>query len=1096
MKFNIFLKCIFLFLIIVAEVNYNATAQVLINEYSCANESTIQDNYTEYEDWIELYNAGAAPIDLTGYYLSDSKNNPTKWPIPSGILNPGAYRLFYASGRNIIVGTNSHTNFKLTQTANEEVVFSDPTGTILDSITIRPNLLNHSTGRTTNGAPTWSVFSTPTPNAANSGAFYGYAPKPIFSLNPGFYPGAQTLTLSVSDPSCTIRYTTDGTDPMPTSSAYTAPISIAQTTLIRARSYSSNANLLPGFIESNTFFINNNHTLPVVSLGGEFATLFASSSWAGVKLPSSFEYFDKNGIFQFEGYGESDKHGNDSWAYDQKGIDYVVKDVYGYENEFDYQIFHTRTRQKFQRLILKAAASDNFPAAGGPSCHIRDAFIQSLSERAGLELDGRASENCIVYINGQYWGVYELREKTMDPDYTEYYYGQNEEDLDWLSYWGGLSVDYGSDSDWNNLYNFITSNNMAVQANYNQAENRINVLSVIDYMILNTWSVNSDWISWNSMWWRGNGTPKVKWKYVNWDMDNTFDLGQNFSQWPNTTDCNAGPCDLEDVFVNQPPATGHFDIFNAFMDNPDFKSLFANRYAQLTQTYLSCNYAVAFFDSMIANIAPEMPAQIARWNPVDPGTLSEWQANVDYMRNQILCRCNVINQGIVDCYEVDGPYPIMVDVMPPLSGKVKWDNLTYQSYPNTTDYFGSVSANLSATPEPGYNFAYWEIKNASLGNDTLLSLINYPISTSDTIIAHFVPDIVHQLTIIAQPNIGGTVSINGSTPPSLPITNTYPDNAAVNLGALPSTGYYFKHYLVNNHLLLPNDSSINVSFNISSTDTVIAVFAEIPVYQITLGVLPLDAGILLANTTEVFPNPRTTNQNLNDPFDLSAVPNFGYKFIKYTTKHHTLFPDNETQDINFTVNNNDTIIAIFEPIQKVKLTVIVEPEKSGEVEFNFLDITNFPYQDSVYRNTTLSLEAKPYEQYSFSHWHMKNHFMVPDSLSEQVTCSILEMDTIIANFKLNEFEIPAVYIPLSFTPNGDGLNDFLSIRHSESIASASIKVFDRWGGLLFSNESIDFKWDGTKNGRNLPQAVYYYEVNYTKIDGESNIIRGTVVILY
>jgi gliding motility-associated-like protein len=438
----------------------------------------------------------------------------------------------------------------------------------------------------------------------------------------------------------------------------------------------------------------------------------------------------------------------------------------------------------------------------------------------------------------------------------------------------------------------------------------------------------------------------------------------------------------------------------------------------------------------------------------------------------------------------------MVDVMPTSSGKVKWDNITYQSYPNTTSYFGNVSANLKATPEVGYNFAYWEIKNANLGNDTLLSLINYPISTSDTIIAHFAPDIVHQLTIIAQPNIGGTVSINGSTPPSLPITNIYPDNTTINLGALPATGFYFKHYLVNNHLLLPNDSAFNVNFNISATDTIIAVFAEIPVYQITLGILPLDGGKLFANTTEVLPNPRTTNQNLNDPFDLSAVANFGYRFVKYSTKHHSLNPSIETEDINFTVNSNDTIIAIFEPIQKIKLTVIVSPEQSGEVEFNFLDITNFPYQDSVYLNTTLSLEAKPYEQFSFSHWKMKHHFMVPDSVSEQVTCSVLEMDTIIANFKLNEIEIPTIYIPLSFTPNGDGLNDFLSLRHSESIASGSIRIFDRWGGLLFSNENINFKWDGTKNGINLPQAVYYYEVNYTKTDGESNIIRGTVAILY
>lgn len=1073
-------------------IGLSVHAQVVINEFSCANDNVIADNYGEYEDWIELYNAGAIPVDLTGYYLSDSKNNPTKWPIPSGVLNPGAFRLFFASKRDIIVGANSHTNFKLTQTASEEVVFADPTGTIVDSITIRPNQLNHSNGRTTNGAATWSVFNIPTPNASNTGASSGYAQKPTFSLSPGFYAGTQTLSIVTTDPTCTIRYTTNGTDPLPTSTVYTGPISVAQTTLFRARCFSSTAGVLPSFIESNTYFINITHTLPVVSLGGQYATLFAS--W-GMRLPSSFEYFDKTGAFQFEGYGEADKHGNDSWAYAQKGIDYVVRDEYGYENEFDYQIFHTKTRQKFQRLIIKAAASDNYTGFGGNSCHIRDAFIQSLSDRAGLALDSRASENCLVYINGQYWGVYELREKHMDPDYTDYYYGQKEEDLDWLSYWGGLTVRYGSSADWSDLYNYITTNNMAVQANYDAAANRIDVQSVIDYMIINTWSVNSDWVNWNSMWWRGNGTPNVKWRYCNWDMDNTFNLGQNYSGWQTTT-YTADPCDLSNNFSNTGPNMGHFDIFNALMDNPGFKSMFVNKYSQLTQSYFSCNYALAFLDSMIANIAPEMPGQIARWG----GNINAWQNNVQLMRNQILGRCSVITQGIIDCYDVDGPFGIMVDVAPALSGKVQWDNNLMQTYPNTNTYFGNISANLTAIPEPGFNFAYWEIKNANLGNDTLLTLINYPITGTDTIIAHFVPDIVHQLTVIAQPNFGGTVAINGSTPPTLPVTNTYPDNTPINLSAVPAAvpapGYYFVHYLINHHILAPNDSAADVFFNLTATDTVIAVFEPIPVYTLTLGVLPVDAGVLTANATIVSPNPRTTTQSLNDAFNLSATPNFGYKFLKYTTKHHALTPNNQAPDVTFSMHYTDTIIAIFEPIDKINLTVLVEPENSGEVEFNFLNVSNFPYSDSVYVNTTLNLEAKAYENYTFSHWHMKHHVLLPDTLSEKTTCNVLQMDTIIAHFKANENIIPAVFIPLSFTPNADGLNDFLSAAHSETISAGSIKIFDRWGGLLYTNNNLDFKWDGTKNGKALPQSVYYYEFNYTKLGGETNMVRGTVTLLY
>ncbi len=617
-------------------------AQVVINEYSCANDNVIADNYGQFEDWIELYNAGTSPVDLSGYHLSDNKNLPTKWTIPSGVLNPGTFRLFFASKKDNSVSIWSHTNFKLKQTTAEEIVLADASGTIIDSITIRPTLLNHSNGRTTNGAATWSVFKVPTPDAANTGAYSGYAPKPTFNIGPGFYPGTQNLAIASTDPNCTIRYTTDGSDPLPTSTLYSNPINVDSTTLIRVRCFSSNTLVLPGFIESNTYFINITHTLPVVSLSGDYSALF--SSW-GQRYPSGLEYFDKTGAFQFEGYGESDKHGNDTWAYPQRGVDYVVKDEYGYNNEFNYQIFHTKTRQKFQRLILKAAGSDNYTGFGGNSSHIRDAFIQSLGERAGLEVDYRASESCVVYINGEYWGVYELREKAMDPDYTEYYHGQKEEDLDWISYWGAPTVRYGSSSDWVDLYNYITSNSMANMANYNQAESRIEINSVIDYMIINTWGVNSDWINWNCMWWRGNGTPNVKWRYVNWDMDNTFDLGQNYSGWQ-TTEYTADPCDLSANFSNTGPYMGHFDIFNSLMDNYTFRNMFLNRYSQLTQSYFSCNYAIPFLDSMVANIAPEMPGQIARWG----GNISTWQNNVQLLKDQVLGRCSVITQGIADCY--------------------------------------------------------------------------------------------------------------------------------------------------------------------------------------------------------------------------------------------------------------------------------------------------------------------------------------------------------------------------------------------------------------------------------------------------------------
>jgi hypothetical protein len=119
-------------------LSLNLQAQIVINEYSCANVSHNADSFSKYEDWIEIYNSGAGPVNISGYYLSDRLNQPTKWMIPAGTIINGNDRLiFFASGKNL-AGGEMHTNFRLTQTKfpSETIVLSDNTGNVIDYITI------------------------------------------------------------------------------------------------------------------------------------------------------------------------------------------------------------------------------------------------------------------------------------------------------------------------------------------------------------------------------------------------------------------------------------------------------------------------------------------------------------------------------------------------------------------------------------------------------------------------------------------------------------------------------------------------------------------------------------------------------------------------------------------------------------------------------------------------------------------------------------------------------------------------------------------------------------------------------------------------
>jgi len=695
---------------------------------------------------------------------------------------------------------------------------------------------------------------------------------------------------------------------------YSAPINVAATTLIKAVGMPANAQELASFIETNTYFIRPPHSVPVVSLGSnQYNQFFASGNMV---IPSSVEYFDESGVFKFKTVAEIDRHGNDSWAFPQKGVDIVVRDQLGYNNEINFPIFESKPRQKYQRIMLKAGASDNYPFTwGNGGCHLRDAYIQSLAQNANLEVDLRTNKSCVVYINGQYWGVYEIREKVNDPDFTDFYYNQEEEDIDMLSYWGSLTVRYGSATDWNDLFNYITTNSMANQANYNQVSTRFNLKSLVDYIIINTFSVNSDWINWNSMWWRGRNSPGVKWKYVLWDMDNIFDLGHNYSGWPTTT-FTANPCDLNNNFGNSEASMGHLNMFNRLMQNPDFKSMYVNRYAELTNTFLSCDYALAHLDSMIAVLQPEMPEQIARWG----GSISEWQSNLQHLRGQITGRCQVIQEGIVDCYDVTGPYNLKFNVWPANSGTIKFNLLDLPTYPYQSPYYGDVQGNLTATPSGNYVFDYWEIFNHTLSPDINNVNVNFPIAQADSIVAHFrlIPN--YNIVVKVIPDGGGTVGINGLVQTIFPYNTTVPENTTLFFNALASNYYSFEKFESTFHTFNPNNLVPDAGIVVQQSDTILVYFKPNQQDTIVLLIQPANSGyITFQNTTTyTFPHTETVIPQSTPTALAKAYEN--YRFVTWKSINNTILPAVDSASMYFLSSGNDTLLAIFEPIPEIPQT--------------------------------------------------------------------------------------------------------------------------------------------------------------------------------
>ncbi|HTF81690.1 MAG TPA: lamin tail domain-containing protein, partial [Cytophagales bacterium] len=226
-------------------------SQIVINEVCINNASTIYDFEHEYEDWIELYNAGTTIQNLAGYSITDNTLQPQKWVFPNAVLAPGDYLIIWASDKNLKKHPDTlHTNFKLSE--NETIALYNTSHTLVDAKQIPNTRLDHSFGRINNGSLDWAFMKPSSPKAPNleASSFMTYNRDSIkFSLKAGFYTGAQELTLAGGTE---IRYTTDGSEPSPSSPRYTGPIHIDSTQTIKACKFDNQSQ--PFYTWAATYF--------------------------------------------------------------------------------------------------------------------------------------------------------------------------------------------------------------------------------------------------------------------------------------------------------------------------------------------------------------------------------------------------------------------------------------------------------------------------------------------------------------------------------------------------------------------------------------------------------------------------------------------------------------------------------------------------------------------------------------------------------------------------------------------------------------------------------------------------------------------------
>jgi gliding motility-associated-like protein len=758
-------------------------------------------------------------------------------------------------------------------------------------------------------------------------------------------------------------------------------------------------------------------------------SLVANGSQNPPERIGAFELFEQDGTFIDESEGDFNKHGNDSWAYQQRGFDYVCRDQYGQNGDIDHQIFPERTRDGYQRLILKPAANDNYPFSSG-GAHIRDAYVHTLSDRADLKLDERTWRPCVLYLNGSYWGVYEIREKADDHDFTDYYYDQDKFNLHYLKTWGGTWQEYGSPNAlpaWNNLKNYVAANNMGNPANFAYVDSLFSWKSLVDYFVLNSVTVTTDWLNWNTSWWRGLDTTgdHKKWGYVLWDLDATFGHYINYTGVPSTLP-NADPCNVENL--PNPGGQGHTSILQKLInENPIVEQYYIARYIDLLNTKLSCSFMIPLLDSMLAEIEPEMPGQIAKWG----GSMTTWQNNVLSLKNYINARCVALTQGLIDCYQLSGPFAVTYDVSPAGAGTIQVNSVNPPSYPWASSYFGGIQTLLVPTPAPGYMFSHWTVTTGPLALPATTANNAITINGPETIVAVFIPD---------NPDLDGDGCLNVDeiqvgTDPNNPDTDGDGENDCAEIGNVTAPTDTDGDGIIDaleSSIIDTDGDGVMDELDPNNTDPCIPNPNAGPCDQ---------DGDGLTNTQEAGAG---TNPTVADTD--GDGQNDGQEVLNGSDPLNPCDPDDTLPGCQIDTDFD----GLTDAQEGVLGTNPTNPDTDG---------------DGINDGAEVANGSNPLDPCD------------PDGSSPECATGIY---------------FPTAFSPNGV---GNNLNEFYQVIAGKDIKELQFKVFDRWGNLLYESGNKQFKWDGSYKGKPCNSGVYAYICDVTYDTGATKKFTGNITLI-
>lgn len=573
--------------------------------------------YKSGEAWIEVKNVTDKPVDLKEYQLTTSKKNAKRWSFPSAQLQPG----------EVFVVDCKKVGLKIGRTKSVILLKGDK---FADGICAAAAPRSASIGRVA-GKDGFFYMPSPTQGSAQTAEHYRHiAVQPSFNPTPNVYAGQKSMEVRLETHGQTVHYTIDGTAPTTSSPIYKDAITISKTTTIRAFCAGDSTSMRSNTITA-TYILTDAHTLPVMNITVAQADLhdyhrgiYVAGPGAGAEYPheganywkpwwkkANIELFDSiNGGFSAS--CELAIFGGFSRALAKKSFKIRFKEESG-PSHIDYDLYNAGKAEEVKNFVLRSGSQDY------TGVMVRDEFFTSLMKPTCPTLLIQAYRPVVLYINGEYFGVYYIREK-IDKRFVAHHLGVSNDSISIIM--SGMYCEEGTKQDYQKFMSYVSSHDLTLKECYENVKNQFDLTGLIDFKLGQMYSCNADL---GNVRYVRSKDPRgdQKWHIVYYDLDATWAQDKPAATYFGAGDNSDRVTRLQNILIQK------------LLKNKEFRKMFLERLSLHMHKTFSTENATAVFDNLISTIKPEMKRNCQRWPEM---SYDKWESHVNAFREKFKAR--------------------------------------------------------------------------------------------------------------------------------------------------------------------------------------------------------------------------------------------------------------------------------------------------------------------------------------------------------------------------------------------------------------------------------------------------------------------------